>query len=336
MNIVIFGAGAIGSHLAYCLREKKNKIVLISKKKYIKHFKNKGINLKIFSNQKLKKKISIKENNYIKFEFNLEKINKIFKNKCDVIFVTVKLKDFKLTIIKKIINLSNKNTLLVFPCTYLPPWWFNGIFDLNKNKNLSKEIRILKKYQKNMVGMTMWLSGKILAPGYAEIKHVQRGYPIKEVHHSKKKKTTELRNIIKKRCLSPLVKNIYSETYIKSINSFAFNLIALDTEENNLQLRKNKKAIESIKKIFFEFDTIISSLGIPILQSSNSRINQTLSSTRHTLSMLNDYKKGKRVEITYLWKTLLLLANLTKKKVNFSKKIYNKVLKKIKKNGKLG
>ena len=40
----------------------------------------------------------------------------------------------------------------------------------------------------------MWLSGKILAPGYAEIKHVQRGYPIKEVFKKNKKKVDNLIN----------------------------------------------------------------------------------------------------------------------------------------------
>ena len=44
--------------------------------------------------------------------------------------------------------------------------------------------------------------------------------------------------MIKRKCKSPHVKNIYSEIYIKSINSFAFNLIALDTEQNNYNLKK--------------------------------------------------------------------------------------------------
>jgi len=52
--------------------------------------------------------------------------------------------------------------------------------------------------------------------------------------------------------------------------------------------------------------------------------------------MLNDYNNRKKVEIPYLWKTLLLLAGLTKKKIDYSKKIYNRVLIKIKKNAKLG
>jgi len=336
MNILIFGAGAIGAHLAYCLKEKKNNIILVSKNKYIKKLKIDGVNLSIYSNDILKKKILLKENKNLKFENDISNIPKSFFKKDNAVFVTVKLKDFTLKIIKKIIKITNKNSLIVLPCTYLPPWWFNGVFIKNKKKNKIKEIKLLNKYQNNMAGMTMWLSGKIIKPGYAEIKHVQRGYPIKEIHSSKEKITSNLRNMIKRKCKSPHVKNIYSEIYIKSINSFAFNLIALDTEQNNYNLKKNKRAIISIKKIFTEFDSIISSLGIPIYQSPQSRIDQTLSSTRHTLSMLNDYNNRKKVEIPYLWKTLLLLAGLTKKKIDYSKKIYNRVLIKIKKNAKLG
>ena len=78
MNILIFGAGAIGDHLAYCLKEKKNNIILVSKKKYIKKLKSDGVNLSIYSNDILKKKILLKENKNLKFENDLSNIQKVF------------------------------------------------------------------------------------------------------------------------------------------------------------------------------------------------------------------------------------------------------------------
>jgi len=54
MNILIYGAGAIGSHLAYCLMDKSNNISIIVKKKYLKKIKEDGIN--IFPIKSLKKK----------------------------------------------------------------------------------------------------------------------------------------------------------------------------------------------------------------------------------------------------------------------------------------
>ena len=71
----------------------------------------------------------------------------------------------------------------------------------------------------------MWLSGVIDTPGIVSIKHVQRGYPLKEIDIKMKNKADYLRKLIKKRCKSPIIKNIYSEIYLKSVNSLAFNII---------------------------------------------------------------------------------------------------------------
>ena len=188
----------------------------------------------------------------------------------------------------------------------------------------------IKKEKKNSVGMTMWLSAKVVRPGFIEVKHIQRGYPIKQFTTNQSKNTSSLRKVIRRKCMSPSTNNIFSELYIKSINSFAFNLIALKTEFNNRELLNDKNSIRSIKKIFEEFDRIIISLGLPILQSKTSRINQTLMSTNHTLSMLHDYRRNKKVELPYLWKTLKLLSHLTNQDIKYTKKIYYEVLKKIK------
>ena len=121
----------------------------------------------------------------------------------------------------------------------------------------------------------------------------------------------------------------FSAIPIKVINSFAFNLIALKTGFNNAQIKKNKSSVYSIKKIMREFEKIIVYLGIPIYQSIASRINQTLSSTRHTLSMLADFKKKKPIEIKFAWKNLYFLSKLTNIKTNFTLKTYQSVYKKI-------
>lgn len=334
MNILIYGAGSIGSHLAYCLDNKLNNIAIITKKKYLRNLKKKGINIKIFSNENFKKKIIIKANENIRFYSNINNLRKNFKKNIDAIFITLKLKDYSKKIEKKIFSLSNKNTSIIPPCTYLSRWWFYSLFKKKYFTNIINrefpQYSFFKKYKKNIVGMTMWLSAKDVRPGFIEVKHIQRGYPIKQFTKNQSKNTSSLRKAIRRKCMSPITSNIFSELYIKSINSFAFNLIALKTEFNNRELLNDKNSIRSIRKIFEEFDRIIISLGLPILQSKTSRINQTLMSTSHTLSMLHDYKRNKKVELSYLWNTLKLLSRLTNKNIKYTKKIYNEVLKKIK------
>ena len=149
-----------------------------------------------------------------------------------------------------------------------------------------------------------------------------------------KKKANFLRKLLSKKIISPNVKNIYSEIYIKSINSFAFNLVALKTEFTNLKISRSKKTIKLIKNIMNEFETIVKRLNIPIYQTINSRIKQTLLSKNHTMSMLNDYNSGRKVEIMHCWNNLNLQNKAINTKTKLSERTYNLVIKKIKNNAK--
>ena len=56
LKILIFGGGAIGSHLTYCLLSDKTKIYTICRREHYKIIKKKGLKLQIFQNDILKKK----------------------------------------------------------------------------------------------------------------------------------------------------------------------------------------------------------------------------------------------------------------------------------------
>lgn len=326
MKVLIYGGGAIGSHIAYCLYSPENRISIITRGDHYLKIKKDGINIKIFDNDNLVNQANLKENSYIKFFRDIESID---EKKFDYIFITVKLKDYNAKDMEKINSLMESHTAIIPPCTCLPDWWIRKIFSKNKNlQKINKKFLILKN-EENVIGMTMWLSSVIDKPGSITVKHIQRGYPLKEVSSKMKSKADLLRNLITKKCVSPETENIYSEIYGKVINSFAFNLVALDTELNNLGLKNDTNALNSIKNIMKEFDEVMAFLKIPLFQSINERINQTLKSTKHTMSMLTDYKRNKKVEINYSWINLKLLLDLTGKKAPYTHKIFERVLKKI-------
>ena len=216
--------------------------------------------------------------------------------------------------------MSNK-TSVVMPCTILPNWWLN---QYSKYK-INQIIPINK-----IIGMTMWVSG-IMKENNVTIKHTQRGYPLKEIDKKNKLSAYKLRRIIRNKSKSPLVKNIYSEIYLKVINSFAFNLVAIKYDQNNLLLSNNQDAIQDITSIMKEFDNIVKEKGLKITQSIKSRINQTLSSKKHTMSMLTDFRNGKKIEIINQWESLIKIDKSIKNKIKFSKKIYESTIKLIRK-----
>ena len=177
--------------------------------------------------------------------------------------------------------------------------------------------------------MTMWLSGKIKAPGNVIISHIQRGFPIKEVFKKRKKDVDRLRRDLKKTTLSPKVKNIFSEIFIKSINSLAFNMIALKYRQNNKQLKNNLSAKNEVLEILNEGDQILKMNKINIYQSPSSRIAQTLQSKNHTMSMLYAFKNRKKIELKNLWLSFKKLSSELKYNMEKTNKVYKELKNKL-------
>lgn len=326
---LIYGGGTIGSFLAYCLFSSNHKIYFLCRKKHFQSCKKEGLRVKVYRNFSLIKDSLIKSNKNFIIINNLNKIKK--KNKFDYIFITTKINENIKKILLKIDPYINQNTAIIPPCTSVPFWWYKVLpkrkqkpFEENLNKIFIKNIK-----RKNIIGMTMWLSGKIEKPGIVQINHIQRGFPLKEIFPEFRNKADLLRRAIKKKCISPNVKNIYSEIFSKSINSLAFNLVALETRKSNYELSQDKKAKRKIFKILTEGDNILKKNKINIFQTPQSRIKQTLSSKLHTMSMLNAYNNNQPIEIINLWKSFDALTRGLKIKMSFTKKVFLSVKRKI-------
>ena len=316
---LIYGGGTMGSFLACCLNRSGHTIFFLTRGKQYKKIIVNGLEVKIFNNSNLKKIYIIKSGD----SFNIiENIKDIKGVKFNNIFITTSINESLVKTFKAIEPFVNKKTLIVTPCTAIPFWWHECLKNNFKLKFKKKLEKIFAKNikRKNLVGMTMWLSGKIEKPGKVKISHIQRGLPIKEIYSSRKKQVDLLRNDIKKNCRSPIVINIFSEIFIKSLNSLAFNFIALKYNENNKMLSQNKKAKNDIKNILEEGDVILKYNSIKIPQSPKSRIDQTLSSSKHTMSMLNSVNNNKKTELKALWKSFEKISKIFNHKMSFTKK----------------
>jgi ketopantoate reductase len=325
---LIYGGGAIGSFLAACLYKSNHKIFFLCRKKNYSEIKKNGLKINLYDNKILLKKINLRVNKNFILINSLTKAKKI---KFDNIFITTKITSSLKNIFLDIEKFISEKTLLITPCTSIPFWWYLCLKKKFEKKFEKKLDRIFVKNikRKNLVGMTMWLSGKILKPGQVNISHIQRGFPIKEVFAKNKVKVSLLRKDISKTCFTPKVKNIFSEIFIKSINSLAFNLIALKYEQNNYELKKNIKAKKEVLKMLREGDEILKKNEIKIYQSPISRLNQTLKSTSHTMSMLFAYKTGNKIEIRELWKSFDQIIKIIHVKMTNTEKNFKFIEKKL-------
>ena len=328
-RVLIFGAGAIGSHLGYCLYSAGLDVDFIARGEHYQKLKKKGLLIKIYNNKILVSKKLIKESEKVKYYSNLKQINS--STNYSYIFVMNKINSIKSVDLKKLSKFIKKNTSVIPQCTQVPFWLNSKIFKTKKNIR-AKDVNFLyNKYfpQKKIIGMSAWLSALIQKPGVIKVKHIQRGYPLKEINVQNKKSSNFLRNQIKKFCISPKISNIDSELYIKSTNSFAFNLVALNTKKNNKKLYACEDSKKKIFDIMSEGDMFLKKKKIRIPQSIKSRIEQTLSSTEHTMSMLTDHLNGKKSEIEFVWKSYYNLMKSCKINISKTIKIYNQTIKNL-------
>ena len=329
MKVLVYGAGAIGCHIGYCMHQSGHEVSLLTRGEHYNCLKKKGMRIKICNNDKLISDKLLTENEKLNF---INDLSSLEDKHFDYIFITVKLNDYNEKIFLEISPFLKDDTAIIPPCTKIPFWWLYNLEgdDVKKFNNLEIDSATSKFFRKeSIIGMTMWLSSVIESPGNIIVKHIQRGYPLKEVFPRMKDKADKLRASIQSSCLSPEVDNIKSELFIKSINSLAFNMVALDTGFNNAELKKNKSSIDAIKNIMFEGEKLTKKINLPITQSIDDRINQTLSSTAHTMSMLNDYQNKKKPELNYLWESFKSLSKILEVEMVFTDLLYQKVAKKI-------
>jgi 2-dehydropantoate 2-reductase len=328
MNILIFGAGAIGSHIAYCMYKTGHSVNLVCRGKHYTSMKDNGLRVQINNNERLESETLIKQSS----KFNIvDSVDKVTNLEYDYVFITVKLNSYNESTLSKLQPYIGAETAIITPCTKMPFWWFYNL-EKSKYKNIDFNHEISSHLNKeNIIMMTMWLSAVIEKPGHVVIKHTQRGYPLGHVYPKMENSANKLRDIFNEVCISPIVENIRSEIYIKSINSLAFNLAALDKEFNNLQLSQDQESVDAIKTIMQEGERILNKMNLPIAQSIDDRIRQTLSSTKHTMSMLHDYQNGKEIELSYIWDGFEKISKILNLKMSFTQEICKRVLKKVNK-----
>jgi len=208
------------------------------------------------------------------------------------------------------------NTTILPPTTSIPYWWFHDFDGMHANRRLSRcdpdDVLWELMPPSQVIGFTMWLSAVQLGPGRVALRHVQRGYPIGELDGSTSPRVERLAAALEAGGIpAPRAPNIRSEIFIKSVNSLAFNLVAVLGDAQNGLIADVPEAVETLYSIMAECEAIAVELGIPILQSADCRIKQTLLARMHTMSMLHDLRVGKRLELKALWASFQDLEDIT-------------------------
>lgn len=280
MNIVIFGAGAIGS-LFGAMLSKENNVVLIGRKSHIDAIKKNGLVIKGKSNLNVK----------ISAENTVDKLN----YSPDLLILTVKSYDTKKAIqqVKKIID---DNTIVLS--------LQNGLDNIEKLKSTVNKSNII-------AGVTT--NGAIFSkPGV--INHTGMGNTIiGEINGQNSVRIKKISSLFNNIGIRTIVsENIIREIWIKVIINSSINPLTAFFHCKNGFLLKNLILIRIVEKVCEESTNVANSNGISL--TFQDMINKTKDVIRETSenysSMLQSVKKGKRTEINSINR---VIVNMGKK-----------------------
>ena len=321
MKICIVGAGATGGYLGVKLINAGFDVSLIARGLHLKEMKENG--LTVIENEK-----EIKCNPICS-----DSIDKL--GKMDFIFITLKAYSIP-GLVKQIEKMFDENSSVITAYNGLPWWYFyniNGKFKDYRIKCIDpNNIQWNVITPKRIIGCVVYPATEIISPGI--IRHIEGNrFSLGEPNGLKSERIVKISNaLVSSGLKAPIRNNIRQDIWTKLIGNLAFNPLSVITEETLDVLLSKKENRQIARSAMIEVEKIINKLGIKLNISIDQRIEGAAKVGRHNTSMLQDYKKGKEIELDSIVIAVKEISNLLKINTPTIDKILYEIEKKINKN----
>ena len=305
-SAAIVGAGAIGCHIAWCLRRANADVYIVARGDTFDALSTHGLRITVCGEQHV--------------ETGLHVVASDETAACspmDYVILTVKMYSLNEQLLEAIKPLIGPNTTILPPTTSIPYWWCHeqgGEFNGMRMPALDPHGKLWEALPpQQCLGLTYWLSSVQEAPGVVNVKHIQRGYPIGELGggSAASPRANRLAEALRQGGVpAPVVDDIRGEIFTKAVNSMAFNAVAVLSAATNGQMADCPQAVDALRSVMAELEQLSAAMSLSLNQTADERISQTLASRAHTMSMLHDLKQGKELEVGPLFVSFQALADL--------------------------
>ena len=318
MRICIVGAGATGGYLGAKLINAGFNVSLIARGLHLKTMMESG--LTIIENEK---EIICKP----KCSDSVEKLGKM-----DFIFITLKAYSIP-EIVNDIYKMFDENTSVITAYNGIPWWYFyniNGKFNNYRIKCIdinNAQWNVITP--ERVIGCVVYPATEMVSPGI--IKHIEGNrFSLGEPNGKQSERILKISKVLVASGLkAPIRSNIRQDIWTKLIGNLAFNPLSVITEETLDILLSKEENRDIAYSAMTEVEKIMNKLGVELNISINQRIDGAAKVGAHNTSMLQDYKKGKKLELDSIIMAVKEIANLVKINTPTIDKILHEVEKKI-------
>ena len=320
MKICIVGAGAIGGYLGVKLINTGLDVSLVARGAHLEAMKKTG--LTIIENEK-------ETVCFPKCSETMEELGKM-----DFIFIA--LKAYSITgMAKEIAKLFDENTSVITAYNGIPWWYFfntGGQFNNYRIKCIDPDnTQWNLMTPERIIGCVVYPATEIIRPGV--IKHMEGNrFSLGEPSGVQSERISRIsKALIGAGLKAPIRNNIRQEIWTKLIGNLAFNPLSVITGETLDVLLSKKENKDIAYAAMKEASLIMDKLQIPLNISINQRIDGAAKVGSHKTSMLQDYERGKELELDALVVAVKEIGGLLSIKTPIIDKILYEVKEKISK-----
>ena len=321
MKICIEGAGATGGYLGVKLINAGFDVSLVARGAHFTAMKKKGLTL--IENDK---EITCSP----KCSDSMKELGKM-----DFIFITLKAYSIN-GLVEEISTMFDENTSVISAYNGIPWWYFFGAEGQFKNYRIKcidpENIQWNVITPERIIGCVVYPATEIIEPGV--IKHIEGNrFSLGEPNGAQTERISRISKAMARADLkAPVRKNIRQEIWMKLIGNLAFNPLSVITEETLDVLLLNEENKKTAYEAMKEASLIMGKLNVPMSISIDQRIEGAAKVGSHKTSMLQDYEKGKELELDALVVAVKEIADLLGIKTPTIDRILHTVSEKISKN----
>ena len=321
MKICIVGAGATGGYLGVKLINAGFDVSLVARGAHLTAMKKKGLTL--IENDK---EITCSP----KCSDSMKELGKM-----DFIFITLKAYSIN-GLVKEISTMFDENTSVISAYNGIPWWYFFGAEGQFKNYRIKcidpENIQWNVITPERIIGCVVYPATEIIEPGV--IKHIEGNrFSLGEPNGAQTERISRISKAMARADLkAPVRKNIRQEIWMKLIGNLAFNPLSVITEETLDVLLLNEENKKTAYEAMKEATSIMDKLNVPMSISIDQRIEGAAKVGSHKTSMLQDYERGKELELDALVLAVKEIADLLGIKTPTIDRILHTVTEKISKN----
>jgi len=321
MKICIVGAGATGGYLGVKLINAGFDVSLVARGAHLTAMKKKGLTL--IENDK---EITCSP----KCSDSMKELGKM-----DFIFITLKAYSIN-GLVEEISTMFDENTSVISAYNGIPWWYFFGAEGQFKNYRIKcidpENIQWNVITPERIIGCVVYPATEIIEPGV--IKHIEGNrFSLGEPNGAQTERISRISKAMARADLkAPVRKNIRQEIWMKLIGNLAFNPLSVITEETLDVLLLNEENKKTAYEAMKEATLIMDKLNVPMSISIDQRIEGAAKVGSHKTSMLQDYERGKELELDALVVAVKEIADLLGIKTPTIDRILHTVTEKISKN----